>query len=398
MTSSKLPAGFSGNGISAGLKKSGKPDLGIIFSESNCTAAGVFTTNVIQGANIPLNIKNLKNAVAHGIIVHSGQANVCTGEEGNRVARETLNAVSKATNTKPEEWVLGSTGVIGVLPNLEKLQAGITKTVEEGLTEEGLRKVSRAMLTTDLVEKVFSTTVELNGKQCTITGFAKGSGMIHPNMATMLAYIMTDAAISKEALSKAMKTATDYSFNSMTVDGDTSTSDMSVVLANGAAGNDEVQLDSTEYQIFCDALTEVCQDLTKKIARDGEGATRLVTIKSIRAKTWEQGRDIAKSVAESNLVKTALFGRDPNWGRIACAIGYSGKIDDVSKMEIKLMDVTIFKNMEPVSFDKPALSQKMKDTEDIDITIDLGLGDAKATVWTCDLTYDYVRINAEYTT
>lgn len=398
MTSYKLPAGFKGNGISAGLKKSGKPDLGIIFSEFNCTAAGVFTTNRVQGANIPLNIENLKNSVTRGVIVHSGQANVCTGEEGNRVANETLQAVSKATSTKPDEWILGSTGVIGVLPNLEKLQAGITKTVEEGLTKEGLRKVSKAMLTTDLVEKVFSTTVELGGKQCTITGFAKGSGMIHPNMATMLAYIMTDAAISKEALSQALKKATDYSFNSMTVDGDTSTSDMSVVLANGAAGNDEVQDDTTDADAFTQALTKVSQELAIKIARDGEGATRLVTIKSIGAKSWEQGRDIAKSVAESNLVKTALFGRDPNWGRIACAIGYSGNIEDVSKLEIKLMDVTIFKNMEPVSFDKPMLSQKMKDTEDIDITIDLGLGDAEATVWTCDLTYDYVKINAEYTT
>lgn len=398
MTDFALPKGFIGNGGAVGLKKSGKPDLGVIFSKTPCKSVGMFTTNRFQGANIPLCHRALANSKTHGIIIHSGQANVCFGKRGAEIAEVILNVSAKQLGCKSEELFLGSTGVIGAAPNEEKITAGLIDLISNGMNEENLSKVPRSMMTTDLTQKVVTKQIQVGGKTGTITGFAKGSGMIHPNMATMLCYLMTDLAIGQTALNESFRRAINRSFNCLTVDGDTSTSDMVLLLSNGAAGNPELSETTQDFAAFEEALTTVCSELARMIAQDGEGATKLVTIQITGGATEADAQRVGKSVANSNLVKTALFGNDPNWGRLACAVGYSGAEFSPEAVSISLQKTLIFKNYEPIPFDRPALSEKLKSSKDVLIEIDLGAGSAKATVWTCDFSYDYVKINAEYTT
>jgi glutamate N-acetyltransferase/amino-acid N-acetyltransferase len=394
----QFPQGFVGNGGAVGLKKSGKPDLGVLFSERSCSAAGMFTTNKFTGANIPYCHRVLKHGVARGILIHSGQANVCTGKAGDVIARQILDQAAGKLSCKPEELFLGSTGVIGQAPDTGKLAAGLDTLLAQGVSREGLPMVARAMMTTDLTEKVGSRTVTIHGKKVVITGFAKGSGMIHPNMATMLCYLFTDATIDATNLEKAFRGAINRSFNCLTVDGDTSTSDMVVMLANGAAGNASLVAGSAEFEAFTAALTDLAQELARKVAADGEGATKLVTIRVTGAADEADAQRVGKAVGNSNLVKTALFGNDPNWGRLACAVGYSGAAFEPEGVSILLEGELIFQANEPIPFDKAAMSMRLKAAKEVLIEIDLGAGSGAATIWTCDFSYDYVKINAEYTT
>lgn len=398
MTEYKLPKGFIGNGGAVGLKKSGKPDLGIIFSKSPCQSAAMFTTNRFQGANIPLCHRALNNTKTHGIIIHSGQANVCFGQQGAQIAEHILQVSADELGCSPAELFLGATGVIGAAPDKEKITAGLRDLIGNGMSVDNLRKVPRSMMTTDLTEKTISLDVKIGGVTGTITGFAKGSGMIHPNMATMLCYILTDINIDKTALNEAFRRSIDRSFNCLTVDGDTSTSDMVILISNGDSGNKEIASGTTEHAAFEEALTTVCRALTKMVAQDGEGATKLVTIQITGAATEADAQRVGKSVGNSNLVKTALFGNDPNWGRLACAVGYSGATFEPEAVSITLQETLIFKNYEPIPFDRKGLSERLKASKEVSIEIDLGAGSEKATIWTCDFSYDYVKINAEYTT
>ncbi|MDK2971300.1 MAG: glutamate N-acetyltransferase / amino-acid N-acetyltransferase [Candidatus Sumerlaeota bacterium] len=392
----KFPKGFRGGAAAAGLKKSGKKDIGLILSDVPCAGAGVFTRNLFAGANIAVCRRHLAKGTMRGIVVHAGQANACTGTEGEKVAEATAAAVARLIGADPAEFVVGSTGVIGVLPDLGRIEAGLKSIAEAGLSPEGIEDVGRAMMTTDLVPKSAEGTCRMGGKQVRILGLAKGSGMIHPNMGTMLAYILTDARLPRPELRAALRAASDASFNCMTVDGDTSTSDMLVALANGAAGNESISAE--ELVKFREALTKVCQSLARQVASDGEGATRLVTIRVAKAKSAADAKRAAMAVGTSSLVKTAIFGRDPNWGRIACAVGYSGASFDPKRVSIKLGGTRIFAQGRPVAQDRAALAQYLRDEKEVRMEIELNAGAAEATVWTCDFSYDYVKINAEYTT
>lgn len=391
-----IPRGFRGGSAKAGLKKSGAPDIGLIVSDRPCAAAGLFTRNRFAGANIGVCREHLARGPMRGLVVHAGQANACTGAAGVEVARETAQAAAELAGCSPRDFVVGSTGVIGVLPDIAKIRAGLAAIWQAGLAPEGLLDVGRAMMTTDLVAKTAGARFRLAGKQVTILGIAKGSGMIHPNMGTMLAYVFTDAAVEKPLLRRALKQATDASFNCLTVDGDTSTSDMVVALANGVAGTG--RLDAKDAAEFTRRLTGVCQQLARAVARDGEGATRLVTVRVRGAASVADARRAAMAVGTSNLVKTAIFGRDPNWGRIACAVGYSGARFDPERVALRLGGTRIFAHGQPVAQDRAALSRYLRENEEIELEISLGAGRAEATVWTCDFSYDYVKINAEYTT
>lgn len=391
-----VPLGFTGGALAAGLKKSGALDLGLIVSDRPCTGAGVFTTNRFPGANIGLCREALARGSMRGIVVHAGQANACTGKEGVRVAERTAKAAAELLGADPSEFVVGSTGVIGVLPDAGKIRNGLDRIVAEGLDADGVLAAGRAMMTTDLVPKMCARTLRLGARKVRLLGMTKGSGMIHPSMATMLAYIVTDAAIPRAALRRMLTRAVDRSFHCLTVDGDTSTSDMVVALANGAAENGK--LSEADAAAFERALTEVCRDLARRIARDGEGATRLVTIRVREAVSEADARKVAKTVGSSSLVKTAIFGRDPNWGRIACAVGYSEGRFEPEKVVIRLGKTRIFAAGKPVAHDRPALADYLRNNDEVIVEIRLGAGEAGAEVWTCDFSYDYVRINAEYTT
>ncbi|MBX3730071.1 MAG: bifunctional glutamate N-acetyltransferase/amino-acid acetyltransferase ArgJ, partial [Candidatus Sumerlaeia bacterium] len=325
-----------------------------------------------------------------------GQANACTGSAGVKLAQATAGAAAELLDARTEDFVVGSTGVIGVLPDLARIRSGLEQIVAAGLTPEGIEAVGKAMMTTDLVPKSAEATCRLGGKQVRLLGLVKGSGMIHPNMGTMLAYVLTDARLPKGELRRALRDAADASFHCLTVDGDTSTSDMVVALANGAADNEAMS--SADLEDFRGALTKVCQSLARQVAADGEGATRLVTIRVRQAGSVADARRAGMAVGSSNLVKTAIFGRDPNWGRIACAVGNSGAAFDPDRVAIKLQGAAIFAQGRPLAHDRAAVSRALADSKEVLIEISLGAGDQQATVWTCDFSYDYVRINAEYTT
>ncbi|OGX24842.1 MAG: hypothetical protein A2787_02830 [Omnitrophica WOR_2 bacterium RIFCSPHIGHO2_01_FULL_48_9] len=369
--------GFKANGLSAGIKRSGKTDLALIFSEKSAVAAGVFTKNSVKAAPLVVSQAHLRDGQAQAIITNSGNANCFTGHFGYVYAKRTTKLIAKLLGIKETAVVVASTGIIGKpLPytKIEKaapaLVGGLGKNTQHG------HKAAMAILTTDLAVKEIAVQVSINGKKITLGGCAKGSGMIQPNMATMLAYIMTDAAISAPLLKAALKEAVEPTFNCITVDGCMSTNDMVVVLANGLAGNKKITTIGTAYKIFCAALTHVCLDLAKKIVLDGEGATKFLEINVVGAKTKGQARQAAFAVANSNLVKTAAFGSNPNWGRVAGAVG-SLAIPAVNEKNLKIKFSPFTK-------------------KNIDITVDLNYGKETATVYTCDLSYDYVKINGDY--
>ena len=412
--------GFKAAGIHCGIKKV-KPDLAIVFSEVEAAAAGVFTKNVFQAAPVIVSREHLASGYAQGIVVNSGNANACTGPQGLADARQMAVLAGKALSLEPDRVVVSSTGLIGVPLPMDKISSGI-EAAAKALFEEhqaaafapqaaatqmdagtevhpGVHTAAQAIMTTDTVPKELAVQVDINGVPVVVGGMAKGSGMIHPNMATMLAFITTDAAITPDLLKKALQQCTQRSFNRITVDGDTSTNDMVVVLANGQAGNEMIASETEDYFVFLEALQYVCTYLAKAIVRDGEGATKFIEVAVVNAPNEEDAALIAKSVAGSNLFKTAMFGEDANWGRIAAAAGYSGAVFDPEKVNIWLESPAgreqTTRNGLGLPFDEEKALQILREKE-VKVTVDLQQGDAEAAVWTCDFSYEYVRINAEY--
>jgi len=386
--------GFVAGGVKAGIKVTGKKDLALLYSEKPCTAAGAFTTNAIRASSVDWCESHTPSKTIHAIFVNSGNANACTGDQGGRDSSSMALLASVALGIKHDSVLIASTGVIGKALPLDKISKAVPK-LKKTLSQENGTEFATAIMTTDLVKKESAVRVTSGKISYTIGGCCKGSGMIHPNMATMLAFVTTDASITPAKLNKIVKRVVVRTFNNLTVDGDTSTNDMVHVLANGVSG---CKIDTVaDCELFEEALFTVCNDLCKRIAADGEGATKRVEINVKGAATESDARKAAKSVANSNLTKCALFGNDPNWGRIACAVGYSGAQFNKEKMNINLCGVPVFQNLQPVSFDAIELHKLMK-SKVVVIDIDLGIGKSSAIAHTCDFSYDYVKINAEYHT
>ncbi len=390
------PKGFKGAGVCCGIKVvKDKKDLALIVSEADASVAGVFTTNVVKAPCVLVNQERVKTGVARAIVVNSGNANACNGERGMADVERTTRLVADKLEVAPDRILVASTGVIGHFLPMDKVEAGVQgawSCLHDGQGDD----VAQAIMTTDTYPKETAVEFVLSGANIRIGAVAKGSGMIAPNMATMLCFITTDAAIAPSVLQNVMKNVMEMTFNAITVDGDTSTNDMCLVLANGRAGNKIVNdVNSSDARRFEEALHCVCLHLAKEIARDGEGATKLV---EIEVKNATSPRRIAMAIANSPLVKTALFGNDPNWGRILAAAGKSGVTFDPAKVEISLADTTVYVSGKPTSFDPATVSARMKAAE-IRIVVDMHQQDGTtARVWTCDLSYDYVKINADYHT
>ncbi len=392
------PKGFKASGIVAGLKKSLRPDLSLIYSEVPASAAGVYTKNVIKAAPLLLTRNNVKHGKLQAIITNSGNANSCTGKIGQKNARKTMMVLAESLGIDKQLVAVSSTGVIGVQLPIDKIINRIPQLTQE-LSLFGGEASARAILTTDTFIKEEAVSFTLgNGCIVKIGGIAKGSGMIHPNMATMQAYLTTDISIDPQLLQKSLTMAVNDSFNMISVDGDSSTNDMVLIMANGCAGNNQISSqDDPDWTLFYNGLITVCRSLAKQVAKDGEGAGKLITVNVSGAKTLKAAKIIAKSVISSSLLKAAIFGNDANWGRIACAVGYSGADIHLEKLVIKLENLTLFCNGLPVDFDEE-LAYSLLDKPEVEINIDLGMGDTSATAWGCDLTYDYVKINAAYRT
>ncbi len=398
----KIPEGFIFEGFYSGIKKDGM-DTALIVSSIPAAAAGMFTTNRVHAACVSRNKKILdKDQKVRGVIVNSGNANACTGHEGAENNILMAEYAAELIGSQTEEILTASTGVIGVGLPINKIKDSLNDlNFPFKNTQDGFLHSCKAILTTDTYEKKASVSLSIDGKKCTITGMAKGSGMIHPNMATMLSFITTDIAISSEMLSKALRETVEDTFNMISVDGDTSTNDMVLIFANGLAENSEIKTTTPEYNLFIKALRMVAVYLAKSIAADGEGATKLLEAEVTGAKSKIDAQKIAKSVISSNLVKTAFFGMDPNWGRILAAIGYSGADFDPEGVSIYFQGAPgyscLMNKGKPHDYDIDSVRGILKE-KNIIITIALSDGDASATAWGCDLSYDYVKINAEYTT
>lgn len=388
------PIGFKATGIHCGIKHK-KNDLALLVSEVPANVAGVFTTNAIQAAPLMVTKEAMQQSgKMQAIIVNSGNANACTGQQGLKDARLMQQKAAEKLGIAPALVGVASTGIIGEMMRMEPIVNGIQK-LEPSSELEGSILFSQAILTTDTVTKNTAYSTVIDGKKITIAGTAKGSGMIDPNMATMLGFITTDAEIESVHLQAALKTVTDLTFNSITVDGDTSTNDMVLVMANGMAGNNSLTPAHPDWEQFTEALHAVSQDLAKMIAKDGEGATKLIEVEVSGAITDIEARKIAKTVVGSPLVKTAIFGCDANWGRIIAAVGYSGATLDPNAIKIKIGSTTVVENGEPVPFSEAQLLIYLKQPE-VKISVDLHQGIGKGVAWGCDLTYDYVQINATY--
>jgi len=389
------PKGFLAAGVHAGIKKkTHKKDIALIYSQKLAAAAGVTTVNLMKAAPVILTEKFLTSGYLQAIIVNSGNANACTGDKGMQDA-ETMAATTAATlNILPDAVAVASTGVIGVPLPIEKVIAGIKNATQHLSTHD--EDAANAILTTDTFVKTCAVACEINGKTVHIGGIAKGSGMIHPMMATMLAFMTTDLAIAPAVLRSALIEANEDSFHMITVDGDTSTNDMLLVLANGMAENPEISTTtSAAYQTFTAALKFVCIELAKKIVQDGEGATKLIEMNVTGAANKAQARQAARAVCRSSLVKSAVFGEDANWGRVASALGTAGVELDPNKLTVALDHLVLLENGVPLPFDEAIASEILKE-KNIIFNADLGVGTATATAWGCDLTYDYVKINASY--
>jgi len=399
MTDQSLPKGFRAAGVIAGIKKSGKADIAIIASDTDCIAAAVFTTNKMKAAPVLRGIEQVGSGQPiRAVLINAGCANACTGRQGLQNANKTAQLTARALKAKPAEVFVMSTGVIGVQLPMEKVTAGVPLAVA-ALHADGLADAAAAIMTTDTVPK----TARVEREGWSVSGTAKGSGMIHPNMATMLSVIVTDAQVSAAVLQAALKNASKRSFNRISVDGDTSTNDTLLVLANGASG---VKPTAAEFQA---ALEDVCISLAQQVARDGEGATKFITIEVTGAKTERMAENVGRTIAKSPLVKTAFYGEDANWGRITCAAGYSGEDVVPEKMSLwfggapqvkgkkNTGQVHVFAKGMPTRYSEAAATNAMK-PHDIFIRLDLGLGEASATVWTCDFSHEYVTINGKYRT
>ena len=391
------PKGFTAAGVKAGIKKSGKEDVAVIYSSVPATAAAVFTTNAMAAAPVIISRDNVKGGLLSAIVINSGCANACTGEQGMINAKAMVKQTAELLAISPQTILVSSTGIIGVNLPMEKVSDGINRAVAN-LSVDGYFSTMRAIMTTDTFEKTTAVEFPLGDVPVRMAGIAKGAGMIHPNMATMLAYITTDANINAPLLDQALKTAVSLTFNMITVDGDTSTNDTLCIMANGQAGNSLIDSsDHPDYAAFVQALEEVCRYLAQQVVRDGEGATKFLEITVRGARNFEEGKQAAMAVAKSPLVKTAFFGQDPNWGRILCAVGYSGINADPVRTSLSIGGVTIVEAGLGASYDEAELRKVMSE-KDIVVEVDLGLGEAKATVWTCDFSYEYVKINGEYHT
>jgi len=388
-----IPFGFAAGGVRAGIKEKGL-DLGIIVSKVPAVAAGVFTTNAFKAAPVLITQEHIKRGVAQAIVVNSGNANCCTGKAGLYAAKTMAEEVAARFGCEPEEVLVASTGVIGKTLPIDKVAAGISKIeVEEG--EEGFKKFAEAILTTDTHIKVCSAVIEEGGSEIRIIGIAKGAGMIAPNLATMLAFFLTDAVVGEGVLESILKDAVEKSFNRIIVDGDMSTNDSVIALANGLAGNAPLRRGIREYEVFKERFTQVAQALAKMIAQDGEGATKLIEVRVVRARRAREADAIARRVATSPLVKAAIYGQDPNWGRIVAAMGAVDVPIEPDKVEIYINGVKLLAQGGQPTGAEPEVNLEGGSVE---ILVDLGLGDAEGVVWGCDLTPEYVKINAHYTT
>ncbi|MBR6736865.1 MAG: bifunctional ornithine acetyltransferase/N-acetylglutamate synthase [Clostridia bacterium] len=394
------PKGFKANGVHCGIRKNRlKRDLSLIYSEKLCSASAVYTTNLVKGAPLILNKKYLENGYAQAIICNSGNANTCNAN-GLEIAETTSKLLASELNLNPSDVLVASTGVIGQPLDIEPIKKGIPELVS-GLSTSGSDFAAEGIMTTDTVKKEVAVEFTVGNKTCTIAGIAKGSGMIHPNMATMLVFITTDANISPKMLDVALKTDIQNTFNMLSVDGDTSTNDMVTVLANGMADNDLIDDYGEDFNAFMKALNTVNVYLSRQIVGDGEGATKLLECVVTGAKTLEDAKKSAKSVICSSLFKAAMFGADANWGRVLCAIGYSGANVDVSKIDVSFKSkkgtINVCKNGSSVPFSEE-IAKEILLANEIDILVDLNDGEYNATAWGCDLTYDYVKINGDYRT
>ncbi|HTZ18336.1 MAG TPA: bifunctional glutamate N-acetyltransferase/amino-acid acetyltransferase ArgJ [Dissulfurispiraceae bacterium] len=393
--SAAVPNGFLFSTIEAAVKKPGRKDLALIYSEKECVAAGVFTTSSVKAAPVRLDMKLVRSGAGRAIIVNSGNANACTGQQGMKDAAEMGRLVASRKGISADGVYVCSTGVIGTPMPMERIRSAAPGLVE-GLGKATIEDVASAIMTTDTFPKVVSKRKKIGGKIVTFTGICKGAGMIRPNMATMLCFITTDASIGGKALDVALRQAVGRSFNRITIDGDMSTNDTVLALANGMAGNETIKLKSASYEIFAGALAELAYGLSEMIVRDGEGATKLVEVEIRNAKSEKDAERGAFAIANSLLVKTAIYGNDANWGRLMAALGYSGIAVKEEKVDISLNGLMVAKKGVAAGVDKEA-NEKLKDKK-VKIVIDLHLGNGSAKVLTCDLTEDYIRINAEYRT
>ncbi len=392
--------GFKAAGVHCGIRKNKtKKDLALIVSDTLCNAAAVYTTNLVKGAPLTVTKNHISNGKAQAVICNSGNANTCNAN-GIEIAEKMSDLVSDAVGINPNDVVVASTGVIGQHLDITPIANGIPVLVDN-LSYEGSQDAAEAIMTTDTIDKQIAVEFTIGGKICRMGGIAKGSGMIHPNMATMLVFITTDVAISSDMLSAALSGDIANTFNMLSVDGDTSTNDMVTVLANGCAGNNEITTDGEDFNIFMKALNTVTVNLCRVIAGDGEGATKLLECKVSGANTLNNAKTVAKSVICSSLLKAAMFGADANWGRVLCAIGYSGANVDVTKIDVSFLsnkgEIVVCKSGAGVDFSEEKAKEILLEKE---IVIDIKLNDGEfyATAWGCDLTYDYVKINGDYRT
>ncbi len=393
--------GFKAAGTAAGIKYQNRKDMAMIFSEHPCVAAGVFTSNVVKAAPVLWDQKVVRESESvQAVVVNAGIANACTGKEGMSYCRQTAEEAAKLLNISEDSVLIGSTGVIGMQLRMDRITEGIRNLVPKLMdTTEAGTEAAESIMTTDTISKQVAVQIELDGKTVTVGGMSKGSGMIHPNMCTMLAYVTTDAAIEKELLQKLLSRDVQDTFNMISVDGDTSTNDTLLVLANGAAGNEMIRTEDENCRKFAEALHYVNEELAKMMAGDGEGATKLLEVKIVGAAKKEDARMLAKSVVGSSLTKAAMYGNDANFGRILCAMGYSGVKFDPEIVDLYYeaegQKIQIMKNGLAADYSEEEAT-KLLDHKAVTVTADLKSGDASATAWGCDLTYDYVKINADY--
>ena len=394
--------GFMAANTAAGIKyKTGRDDMALLYSNVPCVAAGTFTTNIVKAAPVKWDKKIVTESnTAQAVVINAGIANACTGEEGMQYCAETAELTAQLLNIEADQVLVASTGVIGMPLPMDKIKAGVEALVPKLLNGyEAGSMAAKAIMTTDTLPKEVAVQFEVGGKTVTLGGMCKGSGMIHPNMCTMLGFLTTDIAISKELLQKALSETVADTYNMVSVDGDTSTNDTVLLLANGEAGNETITEENEDYQTFLSALYFVNETLAKKIAEDGEGATKLFTAKVIHANTKQQAVVLAKSVITSNLTKAAIFGQDANWGRILCALGYAGEEFDPEIVDLYIESANgslkLVENGKVTNYSEEVATNILSASE-VTAIADMKLGEASATAWGCDLTFDYVKINADY--
>ena len=390
------PKGFQAAGVKAGIKKSGNLDVAVIYTEKKAAVAGTFTKNAVAAAPVHVSKTVVATHTAHAIVANAGCANACTGAQGEADAAAMQKIAADALGCTSADVIVGSTGIIGQLLPMDKVEQGIHAAVK-ALSADGSVDAGNAIITTDTYSKAGATSVMIGGKEVRFGIIAKGSGMIRPDMATVLCFITTDADIDGVLLQDALSEVIEHSLNMISIDGDMSTNDMAIVLANGAAGNPKITEKNADYETFKETLLALCQGISEKIAADGEGATKFITVHVKGAASFADAKTVGMSVANSPLVKTAFFGEDPNWGRVICAVGYAGVPMDPNHTTVKFGDIPVYVDGMGASYDADALRAVMT-AHDIVVEIDLKDGTEEAKVWTCDFSYEYVKINGEYHT